>query len=155
MSKQSAQNGAFEVSIAEGIAKVPREDWNALVREDDSPFVDWDWLSAMEESKSAVRATGWAPYHMLARDGARKIVAACPLYLKTHSMGEFVFDHGWADAAEGAGIRYFPKLMVGVPFTPHSGRRFLTAPGADRAGLINLIGLALSSICEDNKLSSV
>ena len=70
-------------------------------------------------------------------------------------MGEFVFDHGWADAAERAGIRYFPKILVGVPFTPHTGRRFLTAPGADRAGLINLLGLALTSICEDNKLSSV
>ncbi len=85
----------------------------------------------------------------------KRIVAASPLYLKTHSMGEFVFDHEWADAAERAGIRYFPKLVVGVPFTPHTGRRFLTAPGADRAGLIKLLGLALTSICEDNKLSSV
>jgi hypothetical protein len=110
----------------------------------------------MEHSGSAARKTGWAPYHLIVREGPKKrIVAACPLYLKTHSMGEFVFDHGWADAAEGAGIRYFPKLMVGVPFTPHTGRRFLTAPGHDRAGLINLLGLALSSICEDNKLSSV
>ncbi len=89
-----------------------------------------------------------------ARVRKKQIVAACPLYLKTHSMGEFVFDHGWADAAERAGIRYFPKMLVGVPFTPHTGRRFLTAPGADRAGLIDLLGLALTSICEDNKLSA-
>jgi predicted N-acyltransferase len=148
-------NGVIEVAVVEGIAKIAREDWNALVRDDDSPFVDWDWLHAMEASKSAIRNTGWAPYHLVIRDNGKKIIAACPLYLKTHSMGEFVFDHGWADAADRSGIRYFPKLMVGVPFTPHTGRRFLTAPGSDRAGLVKLIGLALASICEDNKLSSV
>jgi len=102
---------------------------------DDSPFVEWDWLRAMEQSGSAARDTGWAPYHLIVRQGPKKqIVAACPLYLKTHSMGEFVFDHGWADAAERSGLRYFPKIMVGVPFTPHTGRRFLTAPGTDRGG---------------------
>jgi uncharacterized protein len=145
-----------EVAIVEGIGKISREAWDALLAPDDSPFVEWDWLHAMEQSGSAVRSTGWAPYHLVVREGPKKrIVAACPLYLKTHSMGEFVFDHGWAEAAERAGIRYFPKIMVGVPFTPHTGRRFLTAPGADRAGLINLLGLALTSICDDNKLSSV
>jgi len=146
----------LEVAIVEGIDKIPRAAWDALLSPDDSPFVEWDWLYAMEHSGSAVRSTGWAPYHLVVREAPRKrIVAAAPLYLKTHSMGEFVFDHGWADAAERAGIRYFPKILVGVPFTPHTGRRFLTAPGVDRAGLINLLGLALTSICEDNKLSSV
>jgi predicted N-acyltransferase len=146
----------LEVAIVEGIDKIPRAAWDALLAPGDSPFVEWDWLYAMEHSGSAARSTGWAPYHLVVREAQRKrIVAASPLYLKTHSMGEFVFDHEWADAAERAGIRYFPKLVVGVPFTPHTGRRFLTAPGADRAGLINLLGLALTSICEDNKLSSV
>src|ERR1700684_3464516 len=150
-----SSNGTIEVGVVEGIAKIARDDWNALVAEDDSPFVEWDWLHAMEASKSATRNTGWAPYHLVIRDAAKKIIAACPLYLKTHSMGEFVFDHGWAEAAQRANIKYYPKLLVGVPFTPHTGRRFLTAPGADRAGLINLLGLALTSICEDIKLSSV
>src|SRR6266436_2712035 len=146
----------LDVAIVEGIDKISRDAWDNLLAPDDSPFVEWDWLRAMEQSGSAARDSGWAPYHLSVRQGPKKqIVAACPLYLKTHSMGEFVFDHGWADAAEGAGIRYFPKIMVGVPFTPHTGRRFLTAPGNDRAGLINLLGLALTSICEDNKLSSV
>jgi predicted N-acyltransferase len=136
--------------------KIQREAWDALLAPDDSPFVEWDWLRAMEHSGSAARNTGWAPYHLIVRQGpAKKIVAACALYLKTHSMGEFVFDHSWADAAERAGLRYYPKILVGVPFTPHTGRRFLTAPGSDRKGLINLLGLALTSICEDNKLSSV
>jgi hypothetical protein len=146
----------LQLAIVEGIDKIPRAEWDALLAPDDSPFVEWDWLYAMEHSGSAARSTGWAPYHLVVREAHRKrIVAAAPVYLKTHSMGEFVFDHGWADAAERAGIRYFPKILVGVPFTPHTGRRFLTAPGADRAGLINLLGLALTSICEDNKLSSV
>jgi uncharacterized protein len=146
----------LDVAIVEGIDKISRDAWDSLLAPNDSPFVEWDWLRAMEHSGSAARDTGWAPYHLIVRQGPKKqIVAACPLYLKTHSMGEFVFDHGWADAAERAGLRYFPKIVVGVPFTPHTGRRFLTAPGADRGGLINLLGLALTSICEDNKLSSV
>jgi uncharacterized protein len=146
----------IEVEIAEGIEKVSREAWDALLDPADSPFVEWDWLYAMEHSGCAVRKAGWAPYHLLIRDRARKkIVAACPLYLKTHSMGEFVFDHGWADAADRAGLRYFPKLMVGVPFTPHTGRRILTASGANRAALMNLVGQALTRICSENKLSSV
>jgi predicted N-acyltransferase len=146
----------LEVAIVEGIDKIPRAAWDELLAPDDSPFLEWDWLHAMEQSGAAARNTGWAPYHLVVRQRPQKrIVAAAPLYLKTHSMGEFVFDHGWADAAERAGLQYFPKILVGVPFTPHTGRRFLTAPGADRAGLINLLGLALTSICEDNKLSSV
>ncbi len=152
----SATGRESGVTVVEGIAKVPRRDWNALLRDEDSPFLDWDWLFAMEESGSAVRATGWAPCHLVVHDGTdRAIVAACPLYLKSHNMGEFVFDHGWAEAAERAGIRYFPRLLAGVPFTPHSGRRFLTRSGDDRAALIGILARALTSLCADNKLSSV
>jgi predicted N-acyltransferase len=150
-----SSNGTIEVGVVEGIAKIARDDWNALVAEDDSPFVEWDWLHAMEASKSATRNTGWAPYHLVIRDSAKKIVAACPLYLKTHSMGEFVFDHGWAEAAQRSNLRYYPKLLVGVPFTPHTGRRFLTAPGVDRAQMVGALGRALMNVCNENKLSSV
>ncbi|HUO06495.1 MAG TPA: GNAT family N-acetyltransferase [Candidatus Binataceae bacterium] len=146
----------IEVEIVDGICKIPRESWDAVLTPDDSPFVEWDWLYAMEQSGSATRETGWAPYHIVVREAPRgRIVAACPLYLKSHSMVEFVFDHPWADAAERAGIRYYPKLLVGVPFTPHTGRRFLTAPGADRAMLGSILGRTLISVCEDNHLSSV
>ncbi len=146
----------IEIAVVEGIAKIGREEWDALLAPDDSPFLEWDWLAALEESKSAVPKTGWAPHHLVVRAGAsRKIIGACPLYLKSHSMGEFVFDHGWADAAERAGLRYFPKLLVGVPFTPHTGRRFLTAPGYDRATMVRAIGAALAQLCEDNAMSSV
>src|SRR5271170_3123092 len=146
----------LDVAIVEGIHKISRDAWDSLLAPDDSPFVEWDWLRAMEDSGSAARDTGWAPYHLIVRQGpSKKIVAACPLYLKTHSMGEFVFDHGWADAAERAGIRYYPKLLVGVPFTPHTGRRFLTAPGADRGATMSILAQALIGLCVENKLSSI
>lgn len=110
----------------------------------------------MEESGSASLKTGWAPYHLIVRTRpGGQLAGACPLYLKTHSMGEFVFDHGWADAAERAGIRYFPKLLAAVPFTPHTGRRFLVAPGIDRPAMIQVLAQALVQLCADNELSSV
>ena len=104
-----SRNGVIEVAVVEGIARIPREDWNALLSDDDSPFVDWDWLHAMEASRSATRNTGWAPYHLVIRDSGKKILAACPLYLKTHSMGEFVFDHGWAEAAQRSNIKLLSR----------------------------------------------
>src|ERR1700681_3917702 len=145
----------LDVAIVEGIEKIPREAWDGLLAPDDSPFVEWDWLFAMENSGSAARKTGWAPYHLIVREGPKKrIVAACPLYLKAHSMGEFVFDQGWADAAERSGIRYYPKLLAGVPFTPHGGRRLLPAPGTARPPLVAALGRSLRQLCADNKLSS-
>jgi len=146
----------LEASVVEEIGKIPRDQWNSMLTPDDSPFVEWDFLHALEHSGSAARSSGWAPHHLVVRDARHKrIVAACPLYLKTHSMGEFVFDHGWADAAERAGIRYYPKLVVGIPFTPHTGRRILTAPSSDRPRLIAMVGQLLASLCSENKLSSV
>ncbi|HLK85402.1 MAG TPA: GNAT family N-acetyltransferase [Candidatus Binataceae bacterium] len=149
-----AESETIEIAVLEGIDRVAREDWNALLEPDDSPFVDWDWLFAMEHSKSAARASGWSPCHLAIFRG-KTLVAACPLYLKSHSMGEFVFDHGWADAAERSGIRYYPKLLAGVPFTPHTGRRFLVAPGVARAPMVAALGRGLIQLCADNKLSTV
>jgi predicted N-acyltransferase len=143
------------VEVVEGIGKIAREGWNGLVGEGDSPFLDWDWLFSIEQSRSATRKTGWAPYHLIIRDDAGGLKGACPLYLKSHSQGEFVFDHGWAEAAQNAGLKYFPKIMVGIPFTPHTGRRFLTCSGADRPATVKLLGAALVSLCRENDLSSV
>jgi uncharacterized protein len=146
----------LELAVVERMSDVVRDEWNALLAPDDSPFLEWEWLYAMEESKSAVRKTGWMPYHLVVRSQpAHRIVAACPMYLKSHSMGEFIFDHGWADAAERAGIRYFPKLLVGIPFTPHSGRRFLASPEVDRRSVVTALARALTELCTDNGISSV
>jgi predicted N-acyltransferase len=140
------------IELAEGVRTVPRDDWNTLVGTE-SPFLEWDWLSALEESGAIGAGTGWLPRALLARERGR-LVAACPLYVKGHSEGEFVFDHGFADAAERAGIRYYPKLMVGVPFTPVTGARFLVAPDADRPEWIQHLASALRRIMLEHELSS-
>jgi predicted N-acyltransferase len=155
MNSPDAGNGAVELAVVDGVSKIAREQWNSLLGEDDSPFVEWDWLFAMEQSASASRKTGWAPCHLVLRERAsHRPIAACPAYLKSHSMGEFVFDHGWAEAAERAGVSYYPKLLVGVPFTPHTGRRFLVAPAIDRKRIVPILAGAIAKLCEENNLSS-
>jgi predicted N-acyltransferase len=111
----------------------------------DNPFISHAFLSACEESGSASRKTGWSGAHLLVEDPEGMLLACAPAYLKSHSQGEYVFDHGWADAYERAGGSYYPKLQVSVPFTPATGRRLLVRPGPRsaeaRARLIE--GLAL------------
>ncbi len=104
-----------------------------------NPFVSHAFLSALEESGCVSRRTGWGPVHVLAEDAGGRLVAAAPCYLKSHSLGEYVFDHGWADAYERAGGRYYPKLQVSVPFTPVTGPRLLAADGdhAARSALVS------------------
>lgn len=143
----------LQVKVLQGMQDVAREQWDALVG-GGSPFLEWDWLASMEESRCVTPRTGWQPQHLTVFEDDR-IVAACPLYLKGNSMGEFVFDHSWADAAERAGISYFPKLLVAAPFTPATGVRFLTAPGSDRPTLIRALGQTLQEVCQQNKISSV
>jgi predicted N-acyltransferase len=145
----------LQVELLEGVAAVGREEWNALVG-GDSPFVEWEWLASLEDAGCVATPHGWQPRPLVVRDAGR-LVAACPVYVKGNSEGEFVFDWGWADAAQRAGIRYYPKLLVGVPFTPVSGARFLTgaAPEKTRAALIGRLGAALQEICDGNGLSGV
>jgi hypothetical protein len=143
----------FELGIAEGVRAIARDQWNALVG-DESPFLEWDWLAGMEETGVVGADTGWLPRPLVLRDGAR-VLAACPAYVKGNSEGEFVFDHGWAEAAHRAGIQYYPKLLVGVPFTPVTGARFLVAPGTDRAAAIAQLAEALRDLAVANELSSV
>lgn len=143
----------YEVSLARRMVDLDRDEWNDLVGDDQSPFLEWDWLAALEQSGCATAETGWSPHHVAVRQDGR-LVAAAAAYLKGHSHGEFVFDHGWADAAERAGLRYYPKLLVGVPFTPAAGRRILTHPDADRPALLRAVGQALREICTANGISS-
>lgn len=143
----------LQVKVIKNIAEVDRDTWDTLVG-NGSPFIEWDWLACMEESRCVTPKTGWQPQHLTIYDGSR-LVAACPLYLKGHSMGEFVFDHSWADAAHRARIEYYPKLLVAAPFTPATGVRLLTAPDSDRPTLIRLLGQTLQELCQQNDLSSV
>jgi hypothetical protein len=142
-----------EVELASGVASLPRDEWNALVA-DESPFLEWDWLASLEEAGTLTDESGWLPHPLIVRDGGR-LIAACPLYVKGHSQGEFVFDWGWADAAERAGIRYYPKLLVGIPFTPVTGARFLVAADQDRELWTRRIAVALREFCTSRGLSSV
>ncbi|XBQ09473.1 MAG: GNAT family N-acetyltransferase [Salinarimonas sp.] len=107
------------------------------------PFVTHAFLSALEESGCVGEGTGWGPAHVLVEDAAGTLLAAAPTYLKSHSQGEYVFDHGWADAYERAGGRYYPKLQVSVPFTPATGPRLLVRPGprAEEAERLLIAGL--------------
>jgi uncharacterized protein len=141
-----------ELELAEGVRRLAAAEWNALVG-GESPFLEWEWLASLEEAGCVGPETGWAPRPLLLREGGR-LVAACPLYLKGHSEGEFVFDWGWADAAQRAGIAYYPKLLVGVPFTPVGGARLLTAPGEDRARRTRELAAAVAELCRGNGLSS-
>jgi predicted N-acyltransferase len=142
-----------DVELASGVASLPRAEWNALVR-DESPFLEWEWLASLEEAGTLTGETGWLPHPLVVREAGR-LIAACPLYVKGHSQGEFIFDWGWADAAERAGIRYYPKLLVGVPFTPVTGARFLVAEGEDRAFWTRRMATALREFCKERGLSSI
>ena len=99
--------------------------WDRLAGDD--PFVSHAFLSALEASSSVGKGTGWTPATILVEDGEDRLVAAAPAYLKSHSQGEYVFDHAWADAFERAGGSYYPKLQIAVPFTPVPGPRLLGA----------------------------
>ena len=142
-----------DVEIAAGVAALPREEWNQLVA-DASPFLEWDWLASLEDAGTLTGEAGWLPQPLVVREKGR-ILAACPLYLKGHSEGEFVFDSGWADAAEQAGIRYYPKLLVGIPFTPVTGARFLVAPGEDVQKWTRVLASALRELCVSQDMSSI
>ena len=148
----------FRIDIATGLSEVDRGEWNAIanppgIRRD--PFLSWEFLEALESSGAATPDTGWIPRHILVRDANDVLRGAMPLYGKTHSRGEFVFDHSWADAFERAGGSYYPKLLSAVPFTPVTGRRRLTAPGPDEARIRALLLSAAVSFAEQNKLSSL
>jgi uncharacterized protein len=131
---------------------VARDSWDALVGAG-SPFLEWDWLVALEEAGAVGAETGWLPQHLTLWEGDR-LVGACPLYVKSHSHGEFVFDHGWASAAHRARIAYYPKLLVAVPFTPVAGQRFLAVPGT-HARVAMQLAEALEDVCERQGFSSV
>jgi predicted N-acyltransferase len=135
-----------------GIAQIEPAEWDACAG-DDNPFVSHAFLSAVEDSGSAGPRTGWLPQHVALRDAAGQLVAAAPMYAKSNSYGEYVFDHGWANAYEQAGGRYYPKLQVAVPFSPVPGPRLLCRPdtGIGAAAL----GGALVQACQELNLSGV
>lgn len=137
------------VRLAPGVSHVDAIEWDALGGAD-NPFVSHAFLSALEDSGSVGRGTGWDPVPILITNGTGEIRAAMPSYAKGHSQGEYVFDHSWADAYRRAGGNYYPKLQIAVPFTPANGPRLLLTDPALAPHLLK----GAEVVCEQNNLSS-
>ncbi|MGH6904629.1 MAG: GNAT family N-acetyltransferase [Geminicoccaceae bacterium] len=126
-SAAAAPPGVLEVKLVQGIGQIEAATWDACVGPD-QPFLRHAFLAALEDSGSASQRTGWLPLHLVVESGG-ELLGCAPMYLKSHSYGEYVFDWGWANAYERAGGAYYPKLQVAVPFTPVPGPRLLVRPG--------------------------
>jgi predicted N-acyltransferase len=146
-------NDRLSVSVLGGMADIAAEEWDACAG-GGNPFVSHAFLAALERSGSAVADTGWLPRHLVVSDGDGKVRACAPLYLKTHSYGEYVFDWGWAEAYTRAGGRYYPKLQCSVPFTPVTGPRLLLHRDAP-AGLDRALARSMVDIAKAMKVSSL
>jgi predicted N-acyltransferase len=139
--------------VVERLKDVPQAAWDACAGTE-NPFVCYAFLEALEASGSATARTGWLPQHLLLEDQAGRLLGAVPMYLKSHSYGEYVFDHGWASALERAGGSYYPKLQVAVPFTPATGPRLLLHPEAGPETAALLIG-SMVEVARRRKVSSL
>jgi predicted N-acyltransferase len=151
-------DAAIEITAHPDLRSITAADWDACANPDGGavpidPFTTYRFLKALEDSGSVGAGTGWQPRYLTAhQDGV--MIAAAPLYAKGHSQGEYMFDFNWAQAYENAGGRYYPKLQIAVPFTPATGRRFLTRSGYESAGMSALIQGAVQ-IAADNEISSL
>ena len=127
----------YSARILTSIDEVSEAEWDAHVPEGRHPFLSWRFLNALEQSGSAIQETGWAPRHIWLEDNKGTALGAAPLYAKTNSQGEYVFDHGWADALHRAGGHYYPKLQGSIPFTPATGPRLLAKDIEAKKALIS------------------
>lgn len=150
----------LEVTLHAAIAEIGAADWDGCAAPEAGdggrpcdPFTTYRFLAALEASGSVGRGTGWAPRHLAVRREGR-VIAVAPLYAKSHSQGEYIFDHSWAQAWTRAGGRYYPKLQMAVPFTPATGRRLLTRPGEAAAGRAGLVEGAVT-LATRHRLSSL
>ncbi|MEM1377415.1 MAG: GNAT family N-acetyltransferase [Pseudomonadota bacterium] len=158
---EEAEAISYQVRVVEGFSDIDKSSWNALAGADRTaihapynPFVSHEFLSALEESGSATTNTGWHAQHLMLEDTNGRILGAATGYLKSHSQGEYVFDHAWADAYERAGGRYYPKLQSSVPFTPATGPRLLFSPDANADASRMALASAMAQLSEKMGLSS-
>lgn len=161
----------YRIEVAKGFGDIARSTWDAVANpgwvmapggrlEGEgpapfNPFVTHDFLVSLEDSGSATEHTGWSPCPVLVRDATGTVVGAAPAYLKTHSQGEYVFDHGWAEAFHRVGGHYYPKIQVSVPFTPVPGPRLLVRPGPDASLIRSTLARALVQLARGAGASSV
>jgi uncharacterized protein len=147
----------FDVHVRDAIADVPAREWDRLWAHEPAratPFMQHAWLDALEQSGAVAARTGWVPRHLTLRRGGR-LVAAAPAFMKSDSDGDFSRDWAWAEAAQAAGIAYYPKLVLGVPFTPATGRRVLAAEGEDRPAAVRALMAAARAVCEEEGIRSM
>lgn len=145
------------VRVVTALNEIPQAPWDACANPPDRPFYPFtthDFLGALEESGSATARTGWAPCHLIVNDPDGSIAAVAPLYLKSHSQGEYVFDHSWADAFEQAGGQYYPKFVSSIPFTPATGPRLLVRPDAVTEQADEILMAGMCALAEQNGISS-
>ncbi|ESZ56705.1 GNAT family N-acetyltransferase [Mesorhizobium sp. C120A] len=154
-------NAEFSIRVAAGINAFTCDEWNGFTgttRSDTengyNPLVSYAFLSALEESGCAVRRTGWQGHHLRLENAQGRLLGAVPCYLKSHSQGEYVFDHGWSDAFERAGGNYYPKLQCAVPFSPVTGPRLLVSKGEDSAIVKAGLAAGLKAVTEKLGVSS-
>ena len=148
----------FNIRISSTLAGVPAPAWDACANPPGvpfNPFISHAFLYACEASGSATARTGWQGAHVLVEDAAGTLIACAPAYLKSHSQGEYVFDHGFAEALHRAGGRYYPKVQVSVPFTPATGRRLLVRPGAKAVAAQDALVQGLRALRDKAGASSV
>jgi uncharacterized protein len=146
------------VKLVPAIGEIDAAVWDACGNSDVArynPFVAHAFLQALEDAGCVGPDTGWLPRHLVLEDEVGQIAGVAPCYVKSHSQGEYVFDHGWADAYAQAGGRYYPKLQIAVPFTPVPGPRLLVRPGAAAAANEQLLAAAAIEVARQNGLSSV
>ncbi|HNB27627.1 MAG TPA: GNAT family N-acetyltransferase, partial [Alphaproteobacteria bacterium] len=153
------QSPDYSARVLDRIDRVAAAQWDACLADEsgyvENPFVSHAFLDALEQSRSVGRGTGWLPQHLVIEDGAGNLAAAAPLYVKSHSQGEYVFDHAWADAYDRAGGRYYPKLQVAAPFSPVPGPRLLVRAGPFAAQARAALIAALISAVENSGMSSL
>jgi predicted N-acyltransferase len=146
------------VEVVPRIADVPAEAWDACANPDPAtfdPFVAHAFLKALEDAGTVGGRTGWTPRHLVLKNPSGGIAGCAPAYVKSHSQGEYVFDHSWADAVARAGGRYYPKLQMAVPFTPVPGRRLLARPGPDAETGEAALAAAGAELVERSDLSGL
>ena len=149
--KLSKESTAFQ--ICHSITEIEKKEYDSI-QPDNNPFFEFDFLFALEKSGCVGPGTGWEPRHLLLREGG-KLIGAVTFYLKTDSYGEYIFDWQWAQAYQDAGLSYYPKVVVGVPFTPTTGRRIIVHPDYDYKTCGRALAEKLIEVCSLKNLSSI
>jgi len=150
----------IKIKIVETLLSINEKDWDACAAPEEAdgnrpfdPFTTYRFLRTLEESGSVGKSTGWHPYYILALR-ENDLLGCAPMYVKTHSQGEYIFDHAWANAYERAGGRYYPKVQVAVPFTPVPGKRLL-AKKENQELVFPILIEGMKAFVATNNLSSV